>query len=476
MPKGGVRIAEHVLFGKYRLCRKLGTGRSGTVYLAFHCELEEYRAVKIVPKTITDYETFRKEALFLKTLRHSGIPLVYDVEEDLNHSYLIEEYLEGESLYALVKRLGNLSAKSAVDLGIQICRIIQFMNTAENPILYLDLQPKNLLVCGEQVRLIDFDHAQYAEDVRTFGRRYGTIGFAAPEQYLGEPLDCRTDVYAIGALLYFMCLGRPPGKEPEFDSSGKLGGLGRIIRGCMAKNKEDRYRDAKDLEDALREWKDCISKEHAIESLTIVFAGAKAGIGTTHAALGLSNFLTRNGYPALYQEEYDTVAVRSLVRRLNARADSAGVYHIGCLNIRPYYGKSIKMPYRYFPVVVKDIGSSWQEENDLPEANFYVLVCGGKLWEAESFTRAAEKFRCRKNVILLWNHMTDRLFLEKSKKFGFACGLNLPYFPDPFRADQAAEACFRELMKRGTGGNGEWKQKTGKAGLRKMRRKNRIPG
>ena len=53
MPKGGVGIAEHVLFGKYRLCRKLGAGRSGTVYLAFHCGLEEYRAVKIVPKTIT---------------------------------------------------------------------------------------------------------------------------------------------------------------------------------------------------------------------------------------------------------------------------------------------------------------------------------------------------------------------------------------------------------------------------------------
>lgn len=475
MPKGGVGIAEHVLFGKYRLCRKLGAGRSGTVYLAFHCGLEEYRAVKIVPKTIADYETFRKEALFLKTLRHTGIPLVYDVEEDLNHSYLIEEYLEGESLYALVKRLGGLSAKTAVDFGIQICRIIQFMNTAENPILYLDLQPKNLLVCGKQVRLIDFDHAQYAKDVETFGKRYGTIGFAAPEQYRGEPLDCRTDVYAIGALLYFMCRGRPPGREPEFDSSGKQIGLERIIRGCMAKEKEDRYRDAKDLEDALIEWKDCISKGHAIESLTIVFAGAKAGIGTTHAALGLSNFLTRNGYPVLYQEEYDTDSVRSLARSLNAKADSTGVYHIGCLNIRPYYGKSIKMPCRYYPVIVKDIGNSWQEEKNLPEANFYVLVCGGKLWETRCFVRAAEKFRREESVILLWNHMKDGTFSQISKKFEFAHNLNLPYFPNPFRADKAAEACFRELMKCGTGGNGKWKQRTGKAEFWKTRLRKRNP-
>ena len=71
--------------------------------------------MKIVPKTMADYETFRKEALFLKTLRHPGIPLVYDVEEDLTNSYLIEEYLEGESLYALVKRLGSLSMKTAAE-------------------------------------------------------------------------------------------------------------------------------------------------------------------------------------------------------------------------------------------------------------------------------------------------------------------------------------------------------------------------
>ena len=81
MPKGGVKF-EHVLFGKYQICRELGSGRSGTVYLTYHRELEEYRAVKVVPKTLADYETFKKEALFLKTLRHPGIPLVYDVEED----------------------------------------------------------------------------------------------------------------------------------------------------------------------------------------------------------------------------------------------------------------------------------------------------------------------------------------------------------------------------------------------------------
>ena len=62
------------------MCRILGRGRSGTVYLARHMELEEYRAIKQVAKTCTDYSQFRKEALILKTIRHPGIPIVYDLD------------------------------------------------------------------------------------------------------------------------------------------------------------------------------------------------------------------------------------------------------------------------------------------------------------------------------------------------------------------------------------------------------------
>lgn len=428
----------------------MGSGRSGTVYLTYHRELETYRAIKIVPKTLADYETFKKEALFLKTLRHPGIPLVYDVEEDANHSYLIEEYLEGESLYALVKRLGSLSMKTTLDLGIQICRIIQFMNTADNPILYLDLQPKNLLVCDGMVRLIDFDHAQYANEDIEASERYGTIGFAAPEQYLGETLDVRTDIYAIGALLYYMSRGRPPGREPELDETGKWRDLDRIIVGCMAKCREDRYQSAHDVETALDERCEEKSKEHAVKSLNIIFAGAKAGIGTTHIALGFSNFLTRNGCQTLYQEEYDTETARNLVRSLRAKDDGSGVYHKGCLHIRPYYGSSIRMPYQYFPVITKDIGVSWQAEKDLPEADQYILVCGGKWWETDGSLRALRKFKTKKNLILLWNHTAEGIIPKLPKEFLEIPCYSVPFFANPFRTDKKSEACFQCLYERMT--------------------------
>ncbi len=432
--------------------------------------------MKVVPKTMADYETFKKEAVLLKNLRHPGIPLVYDVEEDEHYSYLIEEYLEGESLYALVKRLGSLSMKATVDIGIQICRIIQFMNTAEKSILYLDLQPKNLLVCDKMVRLIDFDHAQYASEVEAVGERYGTVGFAAPEQYGGEPLDCRTDVYAIGALLYFMCRGRPPGREPDFDRDREKidPALDRIIRGCMETEKEERYADAGEVELALAGWKEQASQKYAVESLNFIFAGAKAGCGTTHAALGFTNFLTRRGFLALYQESYDTDSVRILVRNLRVKPDEAGVYHVGCVNIRPYYGKSVNLPYHYYPIFIRDIGTNWREPAELSESDVVVLVCGGKWWETDAFLEAARSLKsygCR--TVLLWNHMSGEADWKLPPDLCDIPCLRLPFFANPLKKYKdytALDDCFANLLSLGTGGSRAWKRK----GIRNLFRKRTL--
>ena len=75
------------MFGKYRLLHRLGAGRSGTVWLAVHLGLEEYRAIKCVSRKCADYETFRREALILKELQHPGIPQIYDLEEDSEYFY-----------------------------------------------------------------------------------------------------------------------------------------------------------------------------------------------------------------------------------------------------------------------------------------------------------------------------------------------------------------------------------------------------
>ena len=215
LEEGGVRIKDTLLFGKYQLLRCIGQGRSGSVFLAVHVELKEYRAIKQVSKNCLSYEQFLKEALLLKELRHPGIPIVYDVEEDSEFSYLIEEFLEGNSVYDLVKSQGYLLQEAAIGYGIQICSLVNYLHLAEKtPILHLDLQPKNLLLCHGKIKLIDFGSAAVQKDANAASRRYGTPGYCAPEQWQQKDvLDVRTDVYAIGALLYFMVTGEHPAGE-----------------------------------------------------------------------------------------------------------------------------------------------------------------------------------------------------------------------------------------------------------------------
>lgn len=165
---------------------------------------------------------------------------------------------------------------------------------------------------------------------------------------------------------------------PEYRNEPEYRMFDRIIRGCMEKEKEARYQSADELQETLQELQNQL-KEQAAESRIVVFAGAAAGIGTTHAALGMSHFLTRNGCPALYQEAYDTSAGSHTCEKYgNQNGPEPGVYRIGCGSIRPYYGEAVKLPYLYFPVIIKDVGVIRPEEK-LPEADFYVLVCGGKV-------------------------------------------------------------------------------------------------
>ena len=89
---------DTTLLGKYRLCSIIGTGRTGVVYLAEHISLGEYRAVKVISKHTADHRQAYQEAMILKKLRHPGIPIIYDVEEDVTNYYLIEEYMVRHTL------------------------------------------------------------------------------------------------------------------------------------------------------------------------------------------------------------------------------------------------------------------------------------------------------------------------------------------------------------------------------------------
>ncbi len=464
--------ADTVLFNKYRLDHVIGRGRTGTVWLAVHLGLEEYRAIKQIPKSAVDYEAFRREALVLKSLRHPAVPIIYDLEEDQNFLYLIQEYIKGESLYALVKRQGIIREPEAVRYGIQICALIEFLHLAgETPILFLDLQPKNLIVCDGVVKLIDFGQAAPCGVCRDGGVRYGTVGCAAPEQYTSDQLlDTRTDIYAIGAVLSFMVNG-------EFGAAGQAGpgvsaALTGIIRKCMETDRDKRFDSAGELE---RRLSGLLTTQRgaqkndiqAMPSLVIAVVGSREGAGATHLALALCRYLGQDSVRVVYEERNQSGHIRRLAEYFGARGDSCGLYHVSGMHIRPWYGEAVSLSVPEAEVYIRDYGTEWDALGadflELPGdcRTAIVAVGGGSVWER----RDCERMLCRLKPVWTSKSTMAKIFL--SRHFGGGVrrfrreagelpeGIKLflePFFGDPFWPDSQATEFLSELWAVLTGG------------------------
>nr|WP_314462760.1 serine/threonine-protein kinase [uncultured Clostridium sp.] len=444
-----VILVSTVLFGKYQLCGILGTGREGTVFLAVHLGLEEYRAVKRVSKSFLNYEQFRREALILKELRHPGIPIVYDVEEDESYSYLIEEYLEGDSLYDLVKKQGHLSRELTVFYGIQLASIINYLHLAgTTPILHLDLQPKNLLLCHDTIKLIDFGLAASLKEANEPGERYGTVGCAAPEQYQTDgALDERTDIYAIGTILCYLCTGKFPAL-PFIPDSPVDPGLAAVIGQCVCKEKENRFSTAQELMERLCQLKETetdAKKRLQSSSLTIALSGSKSGAGTTHIGIGLSVYLRNQGYPNLLEEKQDSFIGTSLFKFTKVKRDSCGLLYYRNLIIKPYYGPGVKLTDPPFNVRLMDWGENLDQAVSM-EPDAVILVCDASIWNRIHACEAVEKvMKSGIPYAVIYNHWVIGMKIFIPKGAGPSAFFRAPFFPDPFTVCDELETFYQAV-------------------------------
>lgn len=442
-------VKDTILFGKYRVIRTLGRGRNGTVYLALHVELNEYRAIKQVPKEAADYSQFLREALLLKRFRHPGIPIVYDVFDDEQFSYLVEEFLEGNSLYDLVEKGGPLNQDTAVRYGIQICDLIHYLHSAEEiPVLYLDLQPRNLLVCHGQVKLLDFDHSDTAERSNQAVSRYGTPGYAAPEQWGNGRLDVYTDIYQIGAVLCYLLTGRTEREGPVPDEFGKLSA---VIRRCLREDGEERYATARQVRDELMELHSNTERGVRLQSppLIIALVGSRPGVGVTHLAIGLTVHLNRLGYPALYEEWNDSNDVRAMAENLSAPPDSYGIYTVFRQPMKPRYGQAVSLRSSSYPLIVRDYGTDMKavlSDETAGQLTAVWLVRGGKWWERG--VRIPEALSARKDFCVLQNQTVPGMTGYRKGAGEQTRCYRTPVFADPFQPGEDAASFYGEILSR----------------------------
>ncbi len=269
--------------GPYEIVSALGAGGMGEVYRARDARLGREVAVKVLPASFAaDPERLRRfeqEARAVAALNHPNILAIFDIGQHGETQYLVSELLEGETLRDVLRR-GVLSHRKAVDYAVQIAHGLGAAH--EKDIAHRDLKPDNIFITRDgHVKILDFGLAKSvkaavpnsqtsmatmtgAAPATDVGTVVGTAGYMSPEQVRGAQVDCRTDIFSFGAVLYEMLCGQRAFQRettaetmtailkedpPELMESGRQIplGLDRIVRHCLEKSPAQRFQSARDL-------------------------------------------------------------------------------------------------------------------------------------------------------------------------------------------------------------------------------------
>lgn len=445
---------QEIWFQKYRILDLLGRGGNAKVYLAEHIKLNSFRAIKFISKNHPLYDLQCKEAIILKNLKHFGIPIICDIEEDEYGSYIVEQYLEGETLKKYVSLKGPFQENLIINYALQLCDLIRYLHSLERPILYVDLKPDNIILSEETLKIIDFGSAQFLDEIKESQKYQGTRGYAAPELYRHNKIDERCDVYGIGMLMYFMATGLYIGKESlrieNIDRVGKCSKqLKRVINNCLKYNPSQRCASvswlSKQLLAMLKKTKEPYESSQTIK---ISVAGAQPRIGATHLAFRLCKYFNGQRQKCLYQEKnnsgcvwsikniYENVVVREGINIIEKIPMLANMQ-----NCMPDIGN--------YKVTVRDFGGL--TEGNLEEflkSDVKLLILGAKDWELEFSEQIINLTAEYKDITYLFNFMNGRQFQEVMRSMERKDCYRIPYSPDPFaKVKQRNELdFFRELL------------------------------
>ena len=150
-----------------------------------------------------DSDTILREARLIKNLKHSHIPVIYDIEEDDISICIIEEYISGKSLRSYINDTDNIKTSEICDIAVKLCDILEYLHNCDNEIIHLDIKPDNIIIDEHNnVKLIDFGSSIHKAGLTQAGMI--SPGYAAPEQYSGKELTYQTDIYSVGMVLKFM--------------------------------------------------------------------------------------------------------------------------------------------------------------------------------------------------------------------------------------------------------------------------------
>jgi serine/threonine-protein kinase len=213
------RFQSGALLGeRYRVISMLGRGGMGEVYRAFDLKLNQPVALKFLPVAIANkpglLERFHGEVRIARQVSHPNVSRVYDIGEIEETAFISMEYVDGEDLGGLLRRIGRLPGDKAVEIARKLCAGLAAAHA--KGVLHRDLKPANIMIDGRgQVLIMDFGLAALADQVAGAEVRNGTPAYMAPEQLAGKDVTERSDIYALGLVLYEIFTGQRAFRTPD---------------------------------------------------------------------------------------------------------------------------------------------------------------------------------------------------------------------------------------------------------------------
>jgi serine/threonine-protein kinase len=262
-------VEEEQFIGPYQILRTLGKGGMGITYLVW----DKNKTVKNAPLLLVlkemnadmlriakARELFEREARILKSLNHPGIPKYYDFFVENDRKYLVMELIHGHNLEQFIYQRGAIGSERAIQWGIQICQILEYLHNLQPPLVHRDIKPANLILRNLDSRLMLLDFGAVKELGTSLNTRIGVEGYSAPEQYHGKPCP-QSDIYGVGTTIIFLVTGKTPMQYYRYQSNQYEFDIASIPnlpfqlattleKACQA-DFRNRYQTARELSEAL---------------------------------------------------------------------------------------------------------------------------------------------------------------------------------------------------------------------------------
>lgn len=349
-----LNIGDSVLNGKYEILKIIHTSGMANVYLVLDKNLNKKWCLKEIikentKKGLVEYRSLLQEAHIMKSLNHSSIPRIVTIEDEGDSTFIVMDYVQGISIKTWLSQKTVVDQEAVVKWIKQVCGVLMYLHNRENPILYRDLKPDNIMIQEDSsIKVVDFGiSVVISENNSVITEALGTSGYAAPEQRKkGNKYDLRSDIFSLGRTMYHMLTGLHPGLHKgdlkpirEVNSSLSLG-LEEVINKCMEEDPDKRYQTVEEVLYALSNY-----DKLDINYKSKVRKKIKTSLGLLGASLFvfITSFIPFGLYKAEVTEYYNRAL--EVATTTNLTDDYVKAISYKPLELEPYIGliDSIKL-------------------------------------------------------------------------------------------------------------------------------------